>query len=416
MKIGLQTWGTDGDFMPFLALALGLKNAGHDVTLAYTSVDGKDYSNREGVDCVNLLRANGNVKIPNLNPYAISSKPGSFGEYTKLLNAFYEPFTEAMQQASEELCKDNDLVIGHAACYTLATSSQKQQVPRVSLVLVPLVVQTSSVSPIGKDFGSLINNLMWSVGDKISTSRWYKKSKSIRKTEGLPKVKSLQKEVFTSEVGTIVASSPSLFVRPKDWNDSIYVTGFLNVPENKSSEIPEDLIKFLKEGEQPIYMTFGSCLQFDEEASTELLLETAKNLPEHRFIIQLNDSIEAGKLNDNLFITDQVPHSKVFPVCKLIVHHGGAGSTQAAVLAGKPAVVVAHGFDQPYWANAIHIAGISGKPLTRHGLNSRELAKATSEVLDSPDLFEKAAAIGKQLKSEDGVDRAVEIINQILEK
>jgi hypothetical protein len=31
MKIGLQTWGTDGDFMPFLALAIGLKKAGYNL-------------------------------------------------------------------------------------------------------------------------------------------------------------------------------------------------------------------------------------------------------------------------------------------------------------------------------------------------------------------------------------------------
>ena len=44
MKIGIQTWGSDGDILPFFALAHGLKKAGHAVTVAYTSVDKKDYS------------------------------------------------------------------------------------------------------------------------------------------------------------------------------------------------------------------------------------------------------------------------------------------------------------------------------------------------------------------------------------
>ena len=43
MKIGIQTWGSDGDIRPFIALAGGLSSAGHDVTLAYASVDNKDY-------------------------------------------------------------------------------------------------------------------------------------------------------------------------------------------------------------------------------------------------------------------------------------------------------------------------------------------------------------------------------------
>ena len=44
MKIGIQTWGSDGDILPFIALANGLKVADHNVTVVYTSVDNKDYS------------------------------------------------------------------------------------------------------------------------------------------------------------------------------------------------------------------------------------------------------------------------------------------------------------------------------------------------------------------------------------
>ena len=44
MKIGLQTWGSEGDIKPFTSLAAGLKLAGHDVTLVVTDNAGRDYS------------------------------------------------------------------------------------------------------------------------------------------------------------------------------------------------------------------------------------------------------------------------------------------------------------------------------------------------------------------------------------
>ncbi len=44
MRIGLQTWGSEGDIRPFVALADGLKKAGHEVTLVITSVENKDYT------------------------------------------------------------------------------------------------------------------------------------------------------------------------------------------------------------------------------------------------------------------------------------------------------------------------------------------------------------------------------------
>lgn len=44
MKIGLQTWGSHGDIRPFVALAEGLQQAGHQVTLVLTCVDSDAYA------------------------------------------------------------------------------------------------------------------------------------------------------------------------------------------------------------------------------------------------------------------------------------------------------------------------------------------------------------------------------------
>ena len=44
MRIGLQTWGSEGDIRPFFALAEGLQKAGHNVTLVVTSAEDKDYT------------------------------------------------------------------------------------------------------------------------------------------------------------------------------------------------------------------------------------------------------------------------------------------------------------------------------------------------------------------------------------
>jgi UDP:flavonoid glycosyltransferase YjiC (YdhE family) len=44
MKIGIQTWGTEGDVRPFIALAGGLSAAGHDVTLAFTEITNQQFS------------------------------------------------------------------------------------------------------------------------------------------------------------------------------------------------------------------------------------------------------------------------------------------------------------------------------------------------------------------------------------
>ena len=416
MRIGLQTWGTEGDFTPFLALAIGLRNAGHHVTLAYTSIDGKDYASRSDVKGIELMQANGNVPVStDFNPYAIKAKPGSFAEYTELLKRHFEPYTEAMYTASVSLCQQNDLVIGHAVCHTLLTASQKFRVPRISLVLTPLVVRSNFVSPIGLNLGPILNAFLWTVGGMVSTNWWFSSAKKIRKREGLPRIKSLQQELFTSDVLTIVAASEALCERPSDWGKHIQQSGFLNLPESDSNwEMPADLKLFLNNGEPPVYMTFGSCMQFDLKESTELLIKAAR-ICGKRVIIQSNWESITKPDDLNIYCIGSVPHSALFKHCSLVVHHGGAGTTQAALLAGRPSVVVAHGFDQVYWAKLLYDNGLGGKPLSRSNLSAAELAETIKTVLANDAVKRNAEQISTKMKNENGVSRAVQLIQNLKE-
>lgn len=413
MKIGLQTWGTDGDFFPFLALAIGLRDVGHEVSLSYTSIDGKDYSNKPGNEGITLIRTCAETTSTTLkNPYAIKAKAGSFREYTKLLEHYFDPHAQAMYEASKKLCKENDLVIGHAVCHTLLTASEKFNCPRISLVLTPLVVRSNYASPIGMQLGKAINSFLWSIGGKVATQTWFKTAKEIRKREGLPPVKSLQKELFTSNTLTLVAASETLTPRPKDWADTIKMTGFLNLPNSNTKwQMPEDLKSFLDAGNPPIYMTFGSCMQFDLASSTKLLIETAR-LSGKRTIIQSDwRKVEKPK-DEHIFCIDYAPHSEVFPRCSLIVHHGGAGTTQAAVLAGKPSVVVAHGFDQVYWGKQVQKMKVGGNLLHLKTTTPSILAKGIDMVLHS-NAAKNAKQLGQEMAKEDGIDKAVACIHSL---
>jgi UDP:flavonoid glycosyltransferase YjiC (YdhE family) len=347
--------------------------------------------------------------LPQSNPYAINATAGSYSEYTQLLQIYFEPFTEAMYAASEQLCAENDVVIGHAACHTLLTASQKHNVPRISLVLVPLMLRSKHISPLGKNFGAFVNSKMWAIGDRISTQQWFKHGQAIRKREGMQRIRSLQNELFCSDMMTIVATSEAVVPRQPDWKANIHVTGFLNMPETgTAAAMPDDLQQFLKAGEAPVYMTFGSCMQFDLAHSTQLLVEAAR-ISGRRVIIQSDWSTVERPTDATIFCIDRIPHGIIFPHCSLIVHHGGAGTAQAALLAGKPSVVVAHGFDQPYWGKQLQRIGVCGKTLIRSSVAARTLAHAISENV----ACETAEVIGARMRLEDGVRNAVKLIESL---
>lgn len=120
-RIGLQTWGSDGDLLPFLNLAKGLADAGHAITLVATSVDGKDYTAWGSRGGFAVIMVNGGSSGQNL--YALTRFTDPFSELRALLRNSYDGLADGMYAASASLCSKSDLVIGHVLCHTLLTAS-----------------------------------------------------------------------------------------------------------------------------------------------------------------------------------------------------------------------------------------------------------------------------------------------------
>ncbi|MCF8256239.1 MAG: glycosyltransferase [Flavobacteriales bacterium] len=406
-RIGLQTWGSDGDILPFLTLAKGLVDAGHTLTIVCTSVDGKDYSKWGERDDFRVIMVNGSVP-EGQNLYALTRFSNPLSELSALLATCYDPLVDEMYAASVALCRENDLVIGHVLCHTLLTASEKFGCPRVALALSPMVIRTVCMTPLGFNFGRTVNGWVWDIGGFLMTGLLFGKAAELRRKVGLPAVSSLQRELFTSSVLTIVACSEALCLRPADWGRQIRVTGFLNVPSEGAFEMDGAVSEFLKAGPPPVYMTFGTCMQFDREANLRLCANAAR-LSGQRAIIQA-DGAGTGDIGNGIFIAGRTSHAQIFPHCSVIVHHGGAGTTQSALLAGRPSVVVAHAYDQHDWAKRLHRAGVGARPLNRMDVHPKILASAIGSAVTSEAMKKKAAHLGEEMSQENGVQRAVALI------
>jgi sterol 3beta-glucosyltransferase len=414
MKIGLQTWGSDGDILPFMALADGLSSAGHEVTVAYTSVDNKDYSQMGKAMNIKLIKAVENFEIETDGAiYDIMKTYDLLKELRLMLEMYFDPVVEEMYEASKTLCIKNDIVIGHVINHTLVTAAEKYNCPRVSLAFFPIAIPTKYVSPIGVSMGKWLNSLIWSFGDYIAGKKLFQSARELREKEGLPPIKSLQKELYTSEELTLLATSRELCQRQPDWGDNIEICGPLKPPKNDAqSEIPKDLHTFLDAGVPPVYITFGSCTQFDLENTTRLFIEAAK-LSGNRAIIQSEwDKLSLNNDDPNIYKVNKIPHDQIFPHCSMIVHHGGAGTTQSALIAGKPSLVVAHAFDQPFWGKQLQRLGVAGKPLHRRSVTADKIARGIKKILSSPKILENSKSMGQTMKKENGVSRAIEAIEK----
>jgi UDP:flavonoid glycosyltransferase YjiC (YdhE family) len=98
---------------------------------------------------------------------------------------------------------------------------------------------------------------------------------------------------------------------------------------------------------------------------------------------------------------------------RAIVHHGGAGTTGAALRAGVPSIVVPLGFDQPFWGGRVHALGVGPRPISRRRLTASRLADAIRTATTDGAMQARAASLGVALRAERGVETAVADIEAI---
>lgn len=256
MKFGIQTWGSDGDILPFLASAEGLQKAVHQVTVAYTSVDNKDYFTLSTNYRFQPLRVFDKFEIGMDQAIAeIVATNDPLKQFIFVMEKYFDPAVKEMYEASTQLCINNEIVIGHMMNHTLLTAAEKYNRPRIVVALAPLAIRTKYIPLFGPNLGTFFNQFTWRLGDYVEKKKLFSLANEIRNGEDLPPIKSLQQELYISKSLTLIASSPSISIQQQDWGDNIQICGELNFKStNQQSSLPSDLDAFLKSGSAPIYI------------------------------------------------------------------------------------------------------------------------------------------------------------------
>jgi sterol 3beta-glucosyltransferase len=117
-------------------------------------------------------------------------------------------------------------------------------------------------------------------------------------------------------------------------------------------------------------------------------------------------------LPNHVFAIKSAPHDWLFPQMAAVVHHCGTGTTGAGLRAGVPTIPVPFFADQPFWGRRLHELGVAARPIPNKRLTVRRLADAIRFVADTESVRERAAVIGERVRSENGVGRAVELVEQ----
>jgi sterol 3beta-glucosyltransferase len=388
MRAVITNFGTTGDVMPFLALAVELRRHKHEVVLALPP------HYKAWVESYDLEFFSTGAEFQQatyeLNRYLMAEldMQVSFEQMT----ALYASQVEALPQLFHDLCDacyKADVII----CGTLPPSghaiSAKLGIPFVSVQIYHFGGKRlpSGITP-------FINPLLTQLGFG-----------SLHDGSRLDSC---------SPFLNLIAISRYVIPPPADLPDHHHITGYFFLDTKGTPD--HELVEFIDGSSPLIVFSFGSMLHHDPKRVTDIFLESIRRIGCRAIIQHGSSNLAIGDLPSNIRAVGFVPHNWLFSRAACVVHHGGAGTTAATLRLGVPSVVVPHLFDQPIWAQLIHELGCSEPPIAYSQLTVERLTSAINTTITTSGYHRTTSSLSKKINTEMGVQKARQLIEDLVYK
>ncbi|CAK8990386.1 unnamed protein product [Durusdinium trenchii] len=330
MRIAIVVNGSRGDVQPMVALAQKLQEHGHEVII-FTNADSISFCNTFGIDAVSVfadcsavIQQSGGMSGDFVS--GVSRANSTASKWLRSNPGACAPVAECLQEFQPQLLVCGTLAVGSCIRYEAQTC-------------VPVV------------YVFLCRELMNFFSDVL---------------------------YLQPERPCFLATNPLLDSESLPAN--LRQTGTWDLPD--WAEVPSKLQEFLVEkGDGAIAMGWGSMIAFglSPEKMLALALRVLKSLNMHGVILggwakldEVADLLSKGKLcrigedwqelaefaAHNVCFVAEAPHTWLFPRCSCVVHHGGLGTTQAALRAGVPGVITPIFGDQFHNASHVNRLGV----------------------------------------------------------
>ena len=405
MHITILALGSLGDVQPYLTLGNGLKSAGHSVR--FITFEGfAPLVTQTQLDFYPIhgnareLVANGGANMP------------------RLVRSFGSLAEGYARDLSAPQLGETDLIINQlpAGLYGFDLA-EKYGVPMALAAVMPLA-RTNTFPLMGFPKFSLpgYNKFTYHVGEQLAwlmfrttINRWRKQTLNL---SPLP-IAGYFGQLGTHTIPIVNGFSSHVVPRPVDWNEHIHITGYW-FPEDRHWQPPGDLSAFIEAGPPPVFVGFGSMPIKDPQQTTDIILEALKQTGQRGILHTGWGGLGKQSLPEHVFKIDHAPYNWLFPQMAMVIHHGGSGTTAFGLRAGIPSGVVSFVFDQHYWGGRIAQLGVGPRPVRFKDLTVERLREMILFGVGSPQIQQKAADLGHKIRSENGIECALRVIEKIL--
>jgi vancomycin aglycone glucosyltransferase len=399
MRVLLSTIGSRGDVQPLVALASQLRALGQEVHLCVPP-DFRDWINSLGFPVTPI---GPEVRYAMAVAPTATPAPPSPERLRQVVEATVATQFETVAAAAQGC----DVIVAATALQIAAHSVAERMgiryvfaaysttvLPSPHHAPPPLRALGQTPAPATAD-----NRMLWAQDARRWNDTWGAVLNFHRASAGLAPVADVRSYLFTDRPW--LAADPTLAPWPDPADQAVFQSGAWILPDERA--LSPELERFLDAGEPPVYFGFGSTHMPGE--IIHVMIPTARALGRRAIVSRGWADLSLVDTEPDCLAIGEVNLQALFKRVAGVVHHGGAGTTTAAALAGAPQVVIPQVYDQHYWARRIHDLGIGtahapGTPTTD------SLTEALEHTL-RPDVAARARSIASAVRR-DGAQAAAQ--------
>jgi UDP:flavonoid glycosyltransferase YjiC (YdhE family) len=347
MKFALAIHGSRGDVEPFAAVGLELQRRGHEVRMAVPP-NMLGFVDSAGLDAVaygpssqavneedfirNFWNISTPVKVVRASKYYLGEVWAEMGTtLTSLTDGTDLLLTGMIQQGlAVNVAEYHRIPLAELHCFPVRVNSQ------ILPVLPPPLIRSG------------ISALWW------AHWRMTKRAEdNQRRRLGLPDATGPSTRRIM-ERGSLEIQAydelffPGLAAEWTQWNGQRPFVGALTM--KLPTDADDDISSWCAAGSPPIYFGFGSMPVRSFGATVEMISASCAELGERALIYAGANDVDGNRDSVHIKIAGAMNHASIFPACRAVVHHGGAGTTAAGMRAGIPTLILWVTADQPIWA------------------------------------------------------------------
>ncbi len=409
MHIILATMGTDGDVFPYLGLGSALLERGHRVTLAAPET----YQHRAidlGLEFESLVSA--------ADVQRMLSNPDLWDPFRSgpMMAKWGNPMVPHQYELIARLASEPEsIIVANPGVVAARLVQETLRCPMASLLLQPGVLPSCTAPPampggmsIPTWFPYPLRKLYWRVVDFAGYLLVARSLNQFRATLGLSPIRRFFRWWLSPEL--VIGMFPEWYAAPQpDWPPQLRIGGFGRF-DGVRHELPDDIRQFCEADTPPIVFTLGTGMMHAREFFREAVA-ACESIGERGLLLTKYPDVIPDDLPTTIRHYPFAPFRELLPRCKAIVHHGGIGTTAAALEAGCPQLVIPLAWDQPDNGARIKKLGVGTVLNSRHR-KSPHLSRALVE-LTTPETRAVCQSVSSLARNQNGLDLAVQLIEEM---